>query len=568
MTLSILVPVYRPDPRHFEEAIRSVLAQTDVDWQLVLAADGPQPPEVEAILAVQNDPRIVVERCLIQGGISAATNAALGKATGAFVTFLDNDDVLAPRAVQAVAEALALSEEIDVVYSDEDKLDLQGNRVDPFHKPAWSPERLRGQMYLGHLSVYRRTLVDAVGGLRTEFNGAQDHDLALRVTEQARRVAHLPEVLYHWRQSPTSTALDPGAKTWAFDAGTRAIADHLTRVGIPATAVADGRYPGVTAVNPALLTQPRVSIVVLTGGTSRLVHGETKVLVENAVRSIVKTSTYHNYEIVVVLDRDSTDKLAKRVTEAGIDRSGTERVRVVRDRRPFNFAGANNLGVDHAEGSHLIFLNDDTQVITPDWIERLVLLSSLPGVGLVGCCLEYPDGRIQHAGIVSRPNGPSHRWAGFSVAHPGTFSSLALTVNMIGATGACIATKRNRFEAVGGFNVDFPLNFNDVDLCFKFVSLGYRNVVDNRTRLFHFETSSRPNQVESHEVHRLFDRWRDLIGNDPWDNPNLLGSGVEDTPASPALTRLREITGSCRDLPAWQPRVWPPLHRSASVPID
>ncbi len=551
MTLSILVPVYRPEPHHLAEAIESVLQQTSADWQLVLSADGPQPREVDAVLDALDDPRIIVERCPQQGGISAATNAALRRATGDFVAFLDNDDVLSPRAVEAIGQAIALAEDIDFVYSDEDKLDQGGRRVDPFHKPAWSPERLLCQMYTCHLSAYRRALVEQVGGLRTEFNGAQDHDLALRISEIARRVAHIPEVLYHWRQSPTSTAFDPKSKTWAYDAGTRAVQAHLDRTGIPAVAVADPAYPGVTAINPALRERPRVSIIMLTRGSTRVVRGETVVLADHAITSVLKSSTYSNYEVVVVIDRDASPGLADRLT--ALDPT---RVRTVRNPASFNFADANNFGVDHAEGTHLIFLNDDTEVKTPDWIERLVLWASIPGVGVAGCCLEYPDGRIQHAGIVSRADGPSHRWAGFAADLPGTFCSLVLTVNMIGATAACIAVVRARFEDVGGFTTQFPLNFNDVDLCFKLVSRGYRNVVDNRTRLYHFETSTRPNTVEAAEVHLLFDRWGALIRNDPWDNPNLAGPGVEDTPAAPALTQLRELHGI-----RFAPRVWPQLTR-------
>ncbi len=551
MTLSIVVPVYRPDPTHLREAIDSVLAQTDPDWQLVLATDGPQPAEVDTILDALNDPRIVVERCPEQGGISAATNAAIACASGEFVAFLDNDDVLSTRAVEAFAVGIGLADDVDFVYSDEDKLDPSGRRVDPFHKPAWSPERLLGQMYTCHLSAYRRSLVNQVGGLRSEFNGAQDHDLALRISRLARRVVHIPEVLYHWRQSATSTALDPASKQWAFDAGARAVQAHLDEAAIPANAAADGRFPGVTAINPALREHPRVSIIVLTRGTARLVRNESVVLVDHALRSLLKTSSYPNYEVVVVVDRDAPPELGHRLT--ALD---PRRVRTVRNTEPFNFADANNFGVDHAEGTHLIFLNDDTEVKTPDWIERLVLWSSLPGVGVAGCCLEYPDGRIQHAGIVSRADGPSHRWAGFAADHPGTFSSLQLTLNMLGTTGACLAILRTRFEEVGGFTALFPLNFNDVDLCLKLVSRGYRNVVDNRTRLSPFETSTRPKTVESQEVHLLFQRWSSLINNDPWDNPALAAVGVEETPPPTMLTELRELHGLRNT-----PRAWPQLNR-------
>ncbi|MDA3039860.1 MAG: glycosyltransferase [Actinomycetota bacterium] len=549
MTLSIVVPVYRPDPSHLVEAIDSVRAQTDPDWQLVLAADGPQPAEVDAVLDALDDPRIVLERCPTQGGISAATNAAIARATGEFVAFLDNDDVLSPRATQAIARATGLADDVDFVYSDEDKLDPGGRRVEPFHKPGWSPERLLGQMYTCHLSAYRKSLIDQVGGLRSEFNGAQDHDLALRISRLARRVVHIPEVLYHWRQSATSTALDPGSKQWAHDAGTRAVQAHLDDAGLPALAVSDAAYPGVTVINPALRAHPLVSIIVLTRGTARMIRNESVVLDEHGVRTVLQRSSYPNYEIVVVLDRDAPPALA-----AQLEALDPKRIRTVHNTEPFNFADANNFGVDQAEGTHLIFLNDDTEVKTPGWIERLVFWSSIPDVGVAGCCLEFADGRIQHAGIVSRASGPSHRWAGFAADHPGMFSSLRLTVNMLATTGACLAILRTRFEEVGGFTKLFPLNFNDVDLGLKLVSRGYRNVVDNRTRLYHFETSTRPKTVEANEVHLLFERWNGLINDDPWDNPNVRGVGVEETPAPPLLTRLREMHGT-----HYPPRAWPPL---------
>jgi len=545
--VSIVVPVYKPEPAHLEEAIASVLHQNDPDWQLILVADGPQPTEVDNILDDCTDDRIVVARRPKQGGIVAASNDGIERATGTFITFLDNDDTLSARAVSACRFTVEQHDDVDVIYTDEDKLDLQGRRVDPFHKPGWSPERLRAQMYTGHLSVYRRTLVEQVGRLRAEFNGSQDHDLALRVTEIARRVSHIPQVLYHWRQSETSTALDPGAKDWAFEAGVRAVQDHLDRTGLEAIAVRDPARVGVIAVNPQLLDFPLVSIIVLTGGHRRTARGSDFVLVENAVRSVVEDSSYPNYEIVVVLDRNSTDELAERLSAIGAGR-----VRIVRDTKPFSFSGANNLAVSHAFGEHLIFLNDDTEVITPDWIERLVLWMSMDGVGAVGCLLEYPDRRIQHAGVVSRKGEPSHRYAGYSADAPGAFGVLSLTSNCLAVTGACIAVMREKFNAVGGFSTIFPLNFNDVDLCLKLVHAGWRNVLDCRTRLVHFETSSRPDLVESWEHLRMLDRWSDLLHDDPWDNVNLHGYGVEETPAPTTLTELRERTGW-----APMPRSWP-----------
>lgn len=547
--LSILVPVYQPDVQLLRECLRSVTAQTDEGWELIVSLDGPQSDEVSEAIAEVTDERVQVVERAERGGISAATNSALEQAGGEFVTFVDNDDLLAPFAVEAVREAAEGAIDVDVIYSDEDKIDADGNRVDPFFKPAWSPQRLLCQMYLGHLSVYRRSLVDSVGGLRPEFDGSQDHDLALRCTARARRIAHVPRVLYHWRQSDTSTALDPASKSWAFEAGARAVGAHLEDQAIPAAANFDEALSGVVAVDPQLTEFPLVSIVVLTGGTERVLHGRRRVLVEHALGTLLERTTYPRFEVIVVLDRNADADLGERLR-----RMDPSRVRIARDHEPFNFSAANHLGVQQAKGSVLVFLNDDTEVLTPDWVERLVLWATRPGVGAVGACLLYPDGRIQHAGVVSRDSGPSHRWAGFPADHPGTFQSLRLTLNHLAVTGACLAIERDVFFEVGGFCTELPLNFNDVDLCLKLVQAGYHNVLDNRTRLIHFETSSRPSVPEAWEVEFLFRRWAHVLAADPWDNPWLTGPGVEDVPLDSRLTELCEL------LPEQpHPRYWPAL---------
>ena len=546
MTLSIVVPVYRPDPVVFREAIESVLAQTDPDWELLLVADGPQPDHTDEILNALSDQRIRVERLESQQGIIAATNAGISASTGEFVSFLDNDDVLHVDAVAAVRAAYADAEAVDVVYTDEDKLDLEGRRIDPFHKPAWSPERLRAQMYIGHFAAYRRALVDELGGMRPGYDGAQDHDLALRVTERARRVAHVPRVLYHWRQGAESTALDPAAKTWAFEAGVRAVQDHLERVGLEAVAALEPSRMIIT-VDPALTSTPMVSVIILTGGFERTVAGETFVLVERAIRSIVGRTTYSDYEIVVVFDRNSTDELVERVVALG-----DGRVRVVRDDQPFSFSGANNLGVSQAMGERLVFLNDDTEIVTPDWLERMVLWMDQPDVGAVGCLLEYPDGRIQQAGVFSRRGEPFHRSCGLAAATHGYFNANLITLNSLAVTGACLGVRRDRYEAVGGYSTAFPMNFNDVDLCLKLVAKGWRTVLDNRLRVVHYETSSRPVRVDEWEVRLMEERWMSILSNDPWDNPNLDAYRVDEIPPPPALTRLRELNGW-----RWPTRVWP-----------
>ncbi len=552
--LSIVVPVYQPDTEVFVEAIDSVLSQTDPAWELLLVADGPQPDETNEILEGLDDPRIIVRRLSEQQGIIGATNAGVEIATGEFVSFLDNDDVLHHDAVAAVRAVYEEHSTVDVIYTDEDKLDLDGKRHDPFHKPGWSPERLRAQMYIGHFAAYRSALIEELGALRPGYDGAQDHDLALRATERARQVAHIPRVLYHWRQGENSTALDPAAKTWAFDAGVRAVQSHIDRTGLDATATLETNRM-IIEIEPNLVDKPLVSIIILTGGFVRSVAGETFILVERAVRSVVERSTYDNYEIVMVFDRDnSTDELIERVSGIAGDK-----IRVVRDPNPFSFSGANNLGVSHAKGDRLVFLNDDTEIVTENWLERLVLWMDQPDVGAVGCCLEYPDGRIQQAGVFSRRGEPFHRSAGLAADSHGYFNAHLITLNSLAVTGACLGLRRDRFDAVGGFSYEFPMNFNDVDLCMKLLAQGWRSVLDNRLRVVHFETSSRPVRVDAWEVGLMNDRWHHALSNDPWDNPNLMGYRVDELAPPASLTRLRELSGW-----RWPARIWPPDARAES----
>jgi GT2 family glycosyltransferase len=533
---SVLVPVYKPEPEHLIECIQSVIDQTTSDWELCLVADGPQPADVDAILN-WDDKRITVHRREENGGIIAASRDALAMATGEFIALLDNDDTLAPNALGSMAWFMTEYPNADVIYSDEDKLDSDGNRVDPFHKPAWSPERLRTQMYLGHLGVYRRSLVNEVGGFRDGFDGSQDHDLALRVTEVARSILHVPQVLYHWRAVETSTASSAGAKDWAFDAGVRAVQSHLERSGFPAVAKRSSTHPGVIDLEPALAEHPLVSIVMPTGGGERIVRGESVVLAEHAIKSVVARSTYPNYEVVVVLDRHSTTELEHRLLAVG-----QGRVKIVRDEKEFSFAGASNLGAIAGAGDILLFLNDDTEVHLDNWIERLVMYATRSGIGAVGAKLLYADGRIQHAGVWARDGGPGHRYPGYRGSHPGYMSALWLAQNCIAVTGACLAVERHKFESVGGFCTQFPLNFNDVDLCLKMSSAGHRTVVDCATTHTHLESSTRDPEVKDWEYYQLRDRWERFLQGDPWDNPHHIAHGVEEfPPPRVASTVLKEV---------------------------
>jgi len=517
---SILTPVFDTPADVLAAMLKSVRRQRFGDWELCLVDDRSTQPHVREMLAAAQraDPRVRVLEREQNGGIVAASNDALAMAEGEFLALLDHDDALHPDALVHVDAALTASPEADYVYTDEDKIDRAGHHQAPFFKPDWSPERMRTQMYTCHLSVLRRDLVEAVGGFDPEFEGSQDWDLVLRVTERARQVLHVPRVLYHWRTLETSTAGGgEEAKPWAFEAGTRAIQAHCDRIGLPAQAERDEDWPGVYHLRPRLRKQPLVSIVIPTAGQSREVRYEPIVLVEHCLASILATSTYENFEIVCVHDGATDGATLERLRELG-----GERLRLVEDERPFNFSARINRGVVHSKGEQLLLLNDDMEVVTPEWIERMVMYAELPGVGAVGGRLLLEDGRLQHTGILFENGGyPGHIYHGFAGEFNGYSNNVLVAQNYLAVTGACMMTPRSVFEEVGGFSTTFPLNYNDMDYCLKLRASGRRAVYDPDTVLHHFESSSRSTEVEDWEKEQLLARWLPMTIVDPSTNPHL-----------------------------------------------
>jgi GT2 family glycosyltransferase len=491
---SIVTPVYETPAGVLRAMLRSVRRQRFRDWELCLVDDASSRPHVAAVLeaAQRRDPRIRVKRRSENGGIVAASNEALEMARGEFVVLLDHDDKLHPDALTFVAEALDDEPEADYLYTDEDKIDRAGLHFGPFCKPDWSPERMRTQMYTCHLSVLRRSLVEEVGGFDPAFEGSQDWDLVLKVTERARRVVHIPRVLYHWRAIETSTAGGgESAKPWAFEAGRRAIQAHCERIGLEARVERDEGLPGVYHLQPALTHQPKVSIVIPTNGQRREVRYQEVALVEHCVRSIVETSTYANYEIVCVVDSSTDTSLIAELTAIAGDR-----LRVVTYDREFNFSAKINLGAQHSEGDLLLLLNDDMEVLSADWIERLAMYAQYPDIGAVGARLLWEDGRLQHAGVLFENSGlPGHIYRGFTGHFKGYSNNTYVAQNFLAVTGACMMTPAAAFEEVGGLSTDLPVNYNDMDYCLKLRTEGLRVVYDPDTVLYHFESSSRSSDV-------------------------------------------------------------------------
>lgn len=495
--ISIVVPVFNPPSEYLIELIESVRSQTYAQWQLCLA-DASTLASVRPILErYRDDRRIVVVPLPENLGIAGNTNAAIASATGEFVAFADHDDTLSPDAIFEFAKAIIENPEADIFYSDEDKLDRTGHRTEPLFKPDFAPETLRSRNYLCHLTAIRATLLKELGGLREGFNGAQDYDLILRATELARSVVHIPKILYHWRAHDGSTAANHAAKSYAFDAGRKAIVEHLDRCRTPGD-VYQTSVPGTYRIRYRLDRQPKVSVIVP--------NRDHPVMLARCLDA-VRHGTYPNWELIVV-ENGSTDP-ATRALYQQLEASPSGRV--LNWDKPFNYAAVNNFAVQHATGELLLFLNNDIEAIEPDWLDVMVRQAIQPGIGAVGAKLLYPDDSIQHAGIIVGQGGVAgHGHLQFPGDAPGYHQRLLFTQNVAAVTGACMLVPRYAFDKVGGFDEGFVLAFNDVDFCLQLLEARYRIVWTPDACLYHLESKTR-GQEDTVEKQRRFKREYDLF---------------------------------------------------------
>lgn len=514
--ISIVMPVYNTDPRELTAAIRSVLNQSYRNWELLIADDCSSEREPQEILKsfAAQDARIKLAFQERRGGISKTSNAALQMATGDYVCFLDHDDTLAPHALAYICEALHRSREADLFYSDEDKIDREGNRFDPFFKPDWSPDLLLSENYMCHLLVLRKDLLARIGVFDPECDGSQDYDLILRATAQAKKIEHIPKVLYHWRAGHASTAAAPGNKPYALDAARRALQRHCDRTGkqmrVESAAIA-GRW----RIRYPIPEGSRVSILIASGG-------KVDVLRVN-LKSLFEKTTYNDYEVVIV-DNSKGAAIEKLVRNF---QTGSRILRYIDSRNQrFNFSALNNSAARACESPLLLFLNDDTSVIAPEWLESMVELAARPEVGAVGAKLLYPGGTIQHAGIVmGLYDNCGHAFKGLnsSVGHYFDFSDVIRNVSAV--TGACLMVKSKVFREAGGFDeTEFPVAFNDADLCLKIGKLGYRILYTPHALLYHHEAFSKTSKhliPHPEEVAAMRAKWAEIIARDPYYSPNL-----------------------------------------------
>ena len=513
--VSVVVPVYNPPAAFLEAMIESVRSQTYPHWELCLADGASTAPHVRPVLekAAASDPRIKVMFLDTNAGIVGNSNAAAEQATGDFVGLLDHDDTLAPFALHEVVKAINAHPDADFLYSDEDKLDTRGERVEPSFKPDWSPETLRSRNYICHFTLLKRELFTRIGGFRAGFDGAQDYDLVLRASESARRIVHIPQVLYHWRMHAQSTASNKGSKNYAFDAGKRAIAEHLQRVGVDAS-VHDGAVLGTYQVIYHLRTQPLVSVIIP--------NKDQVGLLRRCVDSLAQSS-YANYEVVIVENGSTLPETHAYYREL----AAQPHVRIVEWTRAFNYAAVNNFAAREARGELLLFLNNDTEGINPDWMESLVKQAVQPGVGAVGAKLYFADDTIQHAGIVVGMGGVAgHSHLFYPRGAQGYGQRLRFTQNVAAVTGACLLCPRAVFEQVGGFDEGFVLAFNDVDLCLSILKAGHRVVWTPDAELYHLESKTRGYEDTPEKQARFrrecdlfYSKWADFLkAGDPYYN--------------------------------------------------
>jgi len=500
---SVLTPVYDPPLAALSAAIESVRAQSFADWELILVDDASTSEAVRALLAraAAGDERVTVIERAANGGIVASSNDAVRAARGQFLALLDHDDILVPQALERVHAVLAECPEADYVYSDEDKVDADGKRYDEFAKPDWSPERLRAQMYTCHLSVLRTCLVKEVGGFRAGYDGSQDHDLVLRVTERARQVLHVPEVLYHWRVVPGSAAGDTEAKPYAWVAGRRAVQDQLDRLGIAGTA-SYGRVPGTYQIERVADPGTSVSVVIPTRGGSGLVWGEWRCFVLEAVASVLARTCLPRLELVVVYDLDTAPDVLERLRQLAGDR-----LVLVPFAEAFNFSAKCNAGFVASSGDVVVMLNDDIQVITEGFLEQLIAPLGEPDVGMTGARLLFGNGRVQHGGHTYADGHLGHSFIGASSQDPGPFAALWVNRECSGLTAACLAIRRETYEEVGGMCEALPGNFNDVDFAYKVRRTGRRLLWLAGVELFHFESQTRERVVHQWEYDLIVRRW-------------------------------------------------------------
>jgi O-antigen biosynthesis protein len=520
---SVVVPVSNTDQRWLRAALESVATQVYPHWELCIADNGATSPAQRAVLEeFAADPRVKVTSRQVPVNLSMASNDALAQATGEYVAFLQDDDILAPDALAETALSIAAHPDADVLYSDEDKLMPSGERCDPLFKPGWSPEQLLGEMYTGHLTVARTALLREVGGFRSDCEGAHHYDLWLRMTARTSQVHHVPKVLYHRRKDLGSfmAVAEPHPDVVANTR--RALEDHLHARAIAAT-VEPGLAPGLWRVRRRIVGDPEITIVIPTAGVTTEVRGKPVDLLAHAVRCVVSRTSWLRYKLLIVDNGDLRPE-----TLAALSEIPHDRVTYTVPPGPFNFSRKLNFAVRHVQTELFTTFNDDVEIITPDWIQGLLEYGQDPEIGAVSCKLRFPDGRLQHVGVAVGVTGIAAHLFHQAPADVSGWNRSVMTVrNYSAVTAALMMTRRELWDRVGGFDERLRVDYNDVDYCLKLRQIGYRVVYTPFVEGYHHESGSfgarLPNPKDMAEMQR---KWSAVLNHDPYYNPNL----SRDTP--------------------------------------
>ncbi len=519
-TFSFVVPTYNTPPELLRECLDSLLAQKWRDFEVCVADDDSPDPRVVEVLAdyAARDPRVRYVKRPFNGHISAASNSALALATGDYVVLVDHDDLIPDYTLFVLAWTINRYPDADILYSDEDKVTIDGHRVQPYFKGEFNKYLLYGHNMVSHLGVYRRLLIEKVGGFRLGLEGSQDYDLLLRCLEETGtdRIIHIPHILYHWRIIPGSTAMSADQKSYAAVAAQSAINGHFERQGLPFRSI-DGFAPGCTGLRPSRSFDTSLSIIILTRNGLDLL--------QRCVESILARE-FTNAEILIV-DNGSDDPETLVWFEEMAQRAD---VRILSDPGEFNFSRINNMAVEQARGELLCFLNNDTDVISADWLNRARAFLSLPEIGMVGARLLFPNGTLKHFGIALGMG--EHRIAGIphlglDAGQPGYFGKARLLQEVSAVSAACMFVRRADFLSVGGFDEELRVAYNDVDLCLKIRALGLKILTDPDITLIHKKSHTRGSDKHGPLAQRLDEaawmraRWADMLDNDPCYSPNI-----------------------------------------------
>ena len=517
-TISIIVPVYNVPVKWLNRCIRSVQEQFYKHWELCLYDDCSTSDETLAGLRSwqEKDERIKIAFGHQNKHISYASNQAIKMATGAFIGLLDHDDELTPDALFEMVKEINRYDSVDFIYSDEDKLEMNGSLSGPFHKPDFNLDLFLTNNYICHFAVIRKSIGDEIGWFREGFEGSQDFDLFLRIIQKTRKIAHIPKILYHWRKIPGSTAAEYSTKSYANTASIRALKDYCKQQKIVAS-VENGLWPGSFRINRKVLSHPKVSIIIP--------FKDQPAFLKKCLTSIFQKTSYLNYEIILV-DNSSSQPETLRILK---DFETNTRVKIFKFDREFNFSAINNFAVQYTSGDHLLFLNNDTEVISPDWLTTMLSHSQRDEVGGVGAKLLYPDNTVQHAGVIIGVGGiANHAYHRQNPNNTTYWGHLNTERNYSALTAACLMVSKKLFLNADGFNEKLSVAFNDIDLCLRLTEMGKINVYTPYVELYHHESVSRGYDIDIEKKERLEREskmirrfWPEKLNNDPMYNINL-----------------------------------------------